>query len=69
MSDLELGMKLPISSPAMAVEVSKAVSLKRIADVLERLEKLEITPTVFHTVQNLAWEAGRSFQQGIRTDK
>lgn len=69
MSDLELDMKLHISSPVMAVEVSKAISLKRIADVLERLEKLEVTPGMYHTVQNLAWEAGRSFQQGIRTDK
>lgn len=69
MSNLELDMKVSSSTSNWAIGVSAAVSLKRIADVLERLEKLEVTPGMFHTVQNLAWEAGRSFQQGIRTDR
>ena len=55
-----------------AALTSIAVSLKRLADVAERLapksgDDAHIEITAF--VQHLGWEAGRSFQQGTRTDR
>lgn len=45
--------------------VSAAISLKRIADVLDQHDNATLT----NLIQHLAWEAGRSFQQGTRTDR
>jgi hypothetical protein len=45
--------------------MSSALSLKRIADSLSALNTAALT----NTIQNLAWEAGRSFAQGQRTDR
>lgn len=42
---------------------SAAISLKRIADVLERGAQFDVHGQ-FHDITNLAWEAGRSFKQG-----
>lgn len=51
--------------------LSQAVSLKRIADALEMLTRPSHDQSVEFTnlVQHIAWEAGRSFQQGTRTDR
>lgn len=50
--------------------VSMAISLKRIADRLDALGSGEdMDPRLHNTITNLAWEAGRSFQAGTRTDR
>lgn len=49
---------------------SIAISLKRIADRLDALGSGEdMDPRLHNTITNLAWEAGRSFQAGTRTDR
>lgn len=52
-------------SPEDQCALSTAISLKRIAD---SLEKLTTTDQTF-TIEQLAWHAGRSFEQGRRTDR
>lgn len=56
-----------------------ALSLRRIARALEKLAEKDLTVGVelsedqqsnlFHQVGNIAWEAGRNFQHGMRTDR
>ena len=54
-------------SNQMAAQASIAVSLKRIADILENLHIDQGQLSLI--VQGIAWNAGRSFQHGMRTDK
>ena len=51
---------------AMAIAYSQAVSLKRIADALTGQGEM---PGTFNAIEQLAWSAGRSFEQGRRTDR
>ena len=47
------------------IRLSIALSLKRIADALPNPGD----PGLFHNIEQLAWSAGRSFEQGRRTDR
>lgn len=49
-------------------DISQAISLKRIADSLEKLSAMDHVELT-SLVTNLAWEAGRNFQSGLRTDR
>ena len=64
-----------VREPIVAA-LSTAVSLKRIADALEALTSLAKPGAVQNglydiqsSITNLAWEAGRNFQAGTRTDR
>ena len=57
---------VPFVSMTKAVQISQAISLKRIADVLEKVPDLS---SLHGDITNMAWEAGRSFQAGTRTDR
>jgi hypothetical protein len=50
---------------------SIAVSLKRIADNTQKVEvNITMDFSAMHgDITNIAWEAGRSFQHGTRTDR
>ena len=50
------------------IALSQAVSLRRIADALSMPDH-DTQVGLASLVQNLAWEAGRSFQHGTRTDR
>lgn len=50
-------------------QASIAISLKRLADVAEKLTDNDAHISLTNLVQHLAWEAGRSFQHGTRTDR
>lgn len=55
-----------------AAAASISISLKRIADALDRLttpETLLSSPEIHGAVTNLLWEAGRAFAAGQRTDR
>lgn len=49
------------------IDLSQAISLKRIADALNS-PSLDLG-IMTGNIQNIAWEAGRSFQAGTRTDR
>jgi hypothetical protein len=49
------------------VKASMAISLKRIADVLEAVTGGSVAG--FANLEQLAWAMGRSFAQGQRTDR
>jgi len=53
--------------------VSAAISAKRQADALEAIAGVLTgsgdQAALFGMMQNLMWEAGRSFQAGLRTDR
>lgn len=51
---------------ALVAAASVAISLRRIADVLTGGGE---QAALFGMMQNLMWEAGRSFQAGLRTDR
>ena len=61
-----------VREPIVAA-LSTAVSLKRIADALEALTMAgaghRLHEELIGPVTNLAWEAGRNFQAGTRTDR
>lgn len=52
---------------------SIAISLKRIADAQSRSVELQLPETLpdglHHSITHTAWEAGRNFQHGTRTDR
>ncbi len=52
---------------------SMALSAKRSADALEKIASMlggeGDTAALHHTIGSLAWEAGRNFQAGLRTDR
>lgn len=62
-----------LQGPAdVTAQVSIAISLKRLADIAEKLSSPDIHDarlSLIGFIQNLSWEAGRSFQQGTRTDR
>lgn len=60
--------RIPLPEIAQA---SIAISLKRLADVADKLTVGNYDAIIALTsfIQNIAWEAGRSFQQGTRTDR
>lgn len=62
----------PLQGPLDVIaQASIAISLKRLADVADKLTASDHDTRVDLTnfVQHLAWEAGRSFQHGTRTDR
>jgi hypothetical protein len=48
---------------------SIATSLKRIADIIDGSTPIQIDPGTHNNLTHLAWEMGRSFQHGTRTDR
>lgn len=83
MTELSHGTIAPCLEPAAIAELgtksstvinaSAAISLKRIADALEALTAAgasgPLQGEIWGFVSNLAWEAGRNFQAGTRTDR
>lgn len=61
------------TATSTVIDASAAISLKRIADALEALTTAGATGPlqgdIWGFVSNLAWEAGRNFQAGTRTDR
>lgn len=55
-----------IADGMKAAMVSQAISLKRIADGLTAIGD---AGALTGTISNMAWEAGRSFAAGQRTDR
>ena len=51
--------------------ISIAISLKRLADrdTTVELKLPDDHSNLFHQVGNIAWEVGRNFQAGMRTDR
>jgi hypothetical protein len=53
------------ATPDLRINLSIAISLKRIADALTG--NLDAGP--YANLEQLAWSMGRSFEQGRRTDR
>jgi hypothetical protein len=58
-----------IDTQMFRVQLSQAISLKRIADALSGTGLDDLITGLHGPLPNLAWEAGRSFAAGQRTDR